>query len=150
MTEKPKSVASLMQNSVLASIGATLELHRRTLKAIQRVLPDFLAAHCQDCVVKPNRLIIYSDSPLFTSQLRFYVPQLQTRLASEQGLSFREIQIRNLLQSTSPKIRPTHINIPSPEVAELLRVNAQTDVESELSIALNKLSETLARKNRQS
>lgn len=138
-----KPVGDLLQNPALANIGSTLALHRRTLQAIRKALPDFLAVHCQDCVVKPDRLIIYCDSALFASQLRFYVPQLQQRLASEQALPFREIQVRNLITATRPSPKPRPATLPSPDIIAMLKANGEGDPASDLGSAWLKLSETL-------
>ncbi len=143
MSHIPKAVGDLLQNPALTHISKTLALHRRTLQAVRKVLPDFLAAHCQDCVVKPDRLILYCDSALFSSQLRFYVPQLQQRLAQEQKLSFRQIQVRNLLATTRPVTPPQPVTLPSAEVIAMLKANGEGEPASELGSAWLKLSETL-------
>lgn len=142
-----KSVASLLQSPALAAIGTTLALHRQVLQVVRQVLPDFLARHCLDCVVKPNCLILYTDTPLFSSQLRFYATHLRKRLASEEQLHFAEIQVRNRLESGRPALPKRQQPVPSAAVVDLLRAEAGTAPDSELGMALQQLSDTLARKN---
>ncbi|MGI9211045.1 MAG: DciA family protein [Methylococcaceae bacterium] len=145
--DRVRSVASLMRNPALAHIGATLALHQRVLKVVKSTLPEFLARHCLDCVVKPNRLVLYTDTPLFSSQLRFYTPQLQQDLEATYQLSFAEIQARNLLNSAHPTLPPRRWTLPSAEVVRLLRDHAALEPDSELGVALNRLANSLAEKN---
>ncbi len=142
-----KPLASLLQGPALAAIETTLARHRQVLQIVRQALPDFLARHCLDCVVKPNSLILYTDTPLFSSQLRFYATHLRQRLASEAQLHFAGIQVRNRLESGRPARPKREPPAPSSAVVDLLRAQAETDPDSELGIAFRRLSDTLARKN---
>lgn len=144
----PEPLTHLLEQPGLAAIHATLALHRRILKAVRAALPGVLAGHCQDCVVKPNRLILYLDSPLYSAQLRFHVPQLQQRLDREQGVYFREIQVRNLIPLIPRAPTKPKPGLPSPAVAEWLQAAASGDEADELACALRKLARTIADKHK--
>lgn len=143
-----RSVANMMQNPALAHIASTLALHQRVLKVVKSALPEFLARHCLDCVVKPDRLILYTDTPLFTTQLRFYIPRLQQDLEAAHQLKFADIQVKNLLDSAHRAPPTRRWTLPSTDVVQLLRDHAAMEPDSELSVALNRLASSLADKNR--
>ena len=145
--QNPESLPHLLHHPALAGIHTTLALHRRVLKAVRAVLPPLLARHCQDCVVKPERLILYMDSPLYTTQLRFHVRRLQQRLDGDEGLYFRDIQVRNLMPLTARAVAKPKTVVPSPAVAALLQGSAAGDDSDALAHALRKLAGTIARKN---
>jgi hypothetical protein len=143
MSDKPEPVASLLRGSAISSVTAQLDLHRQVLGAVRQALPDFLAAHCLDCVVKGERLIVYAGSPAWTSQLRFYGPQLLPRLEQATGRRFTEIQVRNLLPASSVPPKQSSFVPPSEGVGVLLRESAETAASEEIRKALLRLVRTL-------
>lgn len=151
MSDNPvKPVASLMQTPALARIGATLALHRRVLEFVRQALPAHLARHCLDCVVKADSLILYTDSPLFSSQLRFYTAQLRETLQVQHSMTLATIQVRNRCETGRPTAPRRFRVVPSTDVVNLLQSQAAVEPESELGTALGRLGETLSRLNRTS
>jgi len=143
MTHQPEAVAGLFQGAAIQAIRTRIAKHRRVLGAAKRALPGFLADHCVDCVVKPEQLILYVDSPAWASQIRFYALHLLTRLEQSTGHRFNDLQIRNALPTgTKPLGKPASVSAPA-FVAELLKSSASSTTSREIKEALLRLSETV-------
>jgi hypothetical protein len=144
MSGKPESFKNLLRNSTLQSVQAQLEIHRQTLATVRRILPEFLGAQCVDCVVKGDRIILYTGSSAWTTQLRFYGPQLLSRLNSMSGQRFMEIQFRNRLPfSFESSRKPNPPTLPPQSVSDSLRESANNSSSQEIKEALLKLSKTI-------
>jgi hypothetical protein len=141
VSDRPKSVQALLGGAALATIRAELAEQARLLGAVRECLPDFLGAHCFYCVAKGERLIIYVDSAAWSSQLRFYGPDLLDRLEQSIGYRFKEVQVRNLLSVTGASAAPSKPRLtPSAEkTIEVLRQSAE-NAPQELKEALQRLS----------
>lgn len=140
---QPESVAGLFQGAALRSIRSQIEKHRQVLDAAKKALPKFLADHCADCVIKPDRLVLYADSPAWAAQIRFYAPPLLSKVQQSTGYRFQDLVIRNALPvATKPRHKPASISSPG-FVAELLKDSALSASSGELKEALLRLSETV-------
>lgn len=126
MAAKPEPVQRFVTGDVLSSLGAQLAEQQQLLRFVQSNLPTFLAPHCRHCVQSGERLLIYADNPAFASQLRFYGPNLLTRLEQATGRRLRECQVRNLLSVIAmPKGKPSSpIRRPKPKVVNTIRYSA--------------------------
>ncbi|HYE35835.1 DciA family protein [Methylocaldum sp.] len=143
MARQPESVAGLLRGSAIQAISAQIERHRRVLSAARKALPGFLADHCVDCVIKPDQLILYVDSPAWASQIRFYALHLLPRIEQSTGHRFRNLQIRNVLPAViEPLDKPLFVTPPG-FVAELLKSSASSTSSGELKEALLRLSQTV-------
>lgn len=80
-----------------------LEEHRCALRITKRVLPAFLSEQCLDCVTRANKVILFTGSAAWASQLRFYGPAVLNALNAVYGERFESLQ--------------THIYMPREAVA---------------------------------
>jgi hypothetical protein len=147
MSQKPPAFkASLsFQNRTIAYLYSQIELQQRLLKRIQAVLPDALATQVRYCLIRDKKLLVYTDSAVWASQLRFYNSVI---LAAVMPLTRTavEVQIRIIKGQTGIIAAfKRRANIPSVEKIELIRNNSRTVPDDQLSVALLKLSTTLQR-----
>ncbi len=116
------------------------------LDRIRGVLPPPLSRHVFHCVKNDKKLLIYTDSAAWASQIRFYNNDLLTAIASTDEPAAESLQIRILADRFDPEkksIEKPHV--PSPENILLIRNHSENIADEELKRALQKLSATLAR-----
>ena len=129
-------------NRTTVSIITRVDLHRKILAVIRAVLPESLANHALYCVLENRKLLIYSQSAAWASQLRFYSPAMLAAVNAKTDVSVELIQVRILQQHpvqliTEPK------KIPAPETIESIQDRLISLPESKLKQSLLSLSETL-------
>ena len=138
-----RTTRQLFSGAVLRAVVEQVEQHGMILRYVREALPIALAEHCKDCLTDGGRLVIFTDSPAWASQLRFYAPAIRTRLKTACGGDFREIQVRNLRPETqSDRSRP--MRAPSREIAHLIHASGLGS-SGQLGDALLRLGVTMAR-----
>ncbi|MSP27521.1 MAG: DUF721 domain-containing protein [Methylococcales bacterium] len=130
------------QNQTMAYFHGQIGQQKRLLHAIQKLLPFDLADHIHCCLIKGNQLLVYTDSPVWASQLRFYNAAM---LASTAPL-VATVQIKVITQQVG---FVTHSDrkaqLPCAEKIEMLQKDSRNIADEPLQAALLKLSATLAR-----
>ena len=130
----------------MAYFYSQIEQQRRILQRIQAVLPDALAKQARHCLIKDKKLLVYTDSAAWASQLRFYNSAILAAIAPLTGTSVKTMQIKiitgrtGLITGIKRKAK-----LPSVEKIELIRSHSLTVGDQQLSSALLKLSATLKR-----
>jgi hypothetical protein len=112
------------------------------LGRVRPLLPPALAAHCVAALVKGERLVLFADSPVWSSRLRFCGGEVAAALLS-QGL-FRsppKVEIRIHLAPSQPVAdpagrRPARL---SARTARLLDETAAAVADPDLAAALRRL-----------
>jgi len=56
----------------MAYFYSQIEQQQRILQCIRAVLPETLAKQVRHCLIRDKKLLIYTDSAAWASQLRFY------------------------------------------------------------------------------
>jgi len=143
-TSVTRTTHQLLSSSILCGLVKKAEQHGIILKHVREALPIALADHCKDCLADGGRLVIFTDSPAWASQLRFYAPVILARLRTAYGDDFREMQVRNL-RLEAPADRPKPIRTPAPEIAHLIQASGQSTSSGQLRDALLRLGATMAR-----
>jgi hypothetical protein len=140
-------IAELLQtDSALGRLNARRHELDALLARVRRLLPPTLAPHCVATVAKAERLVLFADSPAWSSRLRFFSSELATALCG-QGL-FRappRVEIRVHLPATlpgrdaagTPPRAPLQL---SAGTASLLAQTAASLEDPELAAALRRLS----------
>ncbi len=145
MSRRPESPnALLIQSSGFRALLVQVEKHERLLRIARAALPSVLGEHCKACLSKEGRIVIFADSPAWATQLRFFGPAILASLRSCDGENFREVQVRNLTRETIPD-ESRSMNLPSPEVARMVRMSAIDAPTDELRAALMRLGATIER-----
>ena len=141
-----KSVLNYDQK-IMTRYKYQLAIHAKILQLIQQALPSELARHVLYCTVSDKKISLYTDSAVWTSQLRFYQQAiLQAATNSQQG-SFEIFQAKII-----PPIKETVVKnktiTPSKESIDQLLNQAEHQADDELKNALLKLGNTLKKRRR--
>ena len=145
---KPASFKRALKfsNRSFDQLDCIIRQQKELLQSIRKVLPGDLAKHVHHSLLSGNKLLIYTDSAAWATQLRFYQQKL---IAAAQALSKNSaanVQIKILTQQTGPSLQQAEAAIiPSTERREAIRSLCRTDPDSELAHALLNLVDTLER-----
>ena len=143
----PTFKASLsFKNRTMAYFYSQIEQQYRFVQRIQTVLPGGLAKQVRHCLIRDKKLLIYTDSAAWASQLRFYNSAILAAIVPVTRTPVEIMQIKIIAGQTGIILRPKRkAKIPSVEKIELIRGHSLTVSDNQLRLALLKLSTTLAR-----
>ena len=133
-------------NRTMVYLHSQIEQQQRILKQIKAVLPDNLAKQTKHCLIKDHNLLVYTDSAIWASQLRFYNSAILASIKTLVKSPINNLQIKIITRPsglTETAIRKA--NLPSLEGIDLIRKNSLCISDDKLSAALLKLSATLKR-----
>ncbi|HEY8158875.1 MAG TPA: DciA family protein [Methylobacter sp.] len=160
MTKKLTSFKAALSfpNGTIAYYCSQIEQQKQVLQRIHEVLPIAIAEHALHCVVNGRKLLIYTDTAAWASQLRFYNRAILAAIApvTRESVSIMQIKVRAETPSTGRRqeaedddlqTRPLgkKPNIPSPEKIAFIHSHSLTVSDEQLKTALLKLSATLAK-----
>jgi len=148
MPQKPPSFkASLsFKNRTMAYFYSQIEQQRRISQCIQAVLPEALAKQVRHCLIRDKKLLIYTDSAAWASQLRFYNSAILAAIESLTRSPVEILQIKIIGGQTGLILGPKRkAKLPSVEKIESIRNDSLTVSDDQLRLALLKLSTTLER-----
>ena len=148
MSQKPPSfkVSLSFQNRTMAYFYSQIEQQQRILQCIQAVLPEALAKQTRHCLIRDKKLLIYTDSAAWASQLRFYNSAVLEAIVPLTRAPVESMQIKIIAGRTGLILRSERkAIIPSAEKIELIRNHSLTVSDNQLRLALLKLSATLER-----
>ncbi|MCK5120840.1 MAG: DUF721 domain-containing protein [Methylococcales bacterium] len=128
------------KGSVLANYRLQIERQNRLLNTIKSALPDRLSSHALSCVVSEKKVSLYTDSAIWSSQLRFYhQTMLQALHSSNQG-HFESIQIKVMPKAIEIERKNDQLKIiPSTESIDNILDQAENQPDEELKNALLRL-----------
>ena len=101
----------LRRNDMIARYLTAIERDARLLREIRSALPQPLDEHCLHASLDAGALTLLTDSPVWSSRLRFFVPDLERALAPRHGsiASCRvRIQPPAVVPSPAPGAPPKH------------------------------------------
>lgn len=134
------------QSRAIANFYSRIEQQHRVLEEIRAVLPDDLKCHAQHCVISNKKLLVYTDSATWASQLRFYKQAILAAIAPVTKETVELMQLKLLTkQPTTDVQKGRKANLPSPEKIKLIRNHGLMMSDERLKQALLKLSATLER-----
>jgi hypothetical protein len=156
MTSKftPFKAALSFPNGTIAYYCSQIERQKQVLQRIHAVLPKSIAEHALHCVVNGKKLLIYTDTAAWASQLRFYNRAILEAIApvTREPVSIMQIKVRaeispaghkaedRAFQAMPPGRKP---NIPSAEKIAFIHSHSLTVSDERLKSALLRLSATL-------
>jgi hypothetical protein len=147
MTKKPDDFKSALSYSsrTIAHLYSRIEQQKLVLQRIHQVLPLAIAEHTLHCVVNGKKLLIYTDTAAWASQLRFYNLAILDAIApvTKETVSIVQIKtgVKTLLATPSRRMP----NIPSAKNIDFIRDHSMTVADEQLKEALLKLSSTLTK-----
>lgn len=130
-------------NRTLASLQVQVDRQKKLLKIIRTVLPEPLAHHLQSCAVQDKKLLLYTESAAWASQLRFYSRAIAEVTRSKLGEDIQVTKVRIAVLAKAPDYEPPAPKIPSLANIGLIRESIKNTADSPLKTALLQLSRTL-------
>lgn len=130
-------------NRVSVVLLKQLEKHQKILALVQTTLPVTLAMHTKDCVIKGRKLVIFTTSAAWASQLRFYSSALLTKINSYSTETIELIQFKIHQPEGHPQVvnKPRKkAQIPSSGNISLIYKNIIDSPDSKLKESLIKLN----------
>jgi hypothetical protein len=148
MTKKITSFKAplLFQNYTIAHYYSLIEQQKKHLALIHDVLPSAIADHALHCVVHGKKLVIYTDTAAWASQLRFYNNAILAAVAPviREPVSIMQIKILIDALATNPLPNRKPI-IPSAEKIAFIHNHSLTVEDEQLKLSLLRLAATLAK-----
>lgn len=130
------------EKTIIPGYQAQVKIQYELLTIIQSALPEHLCPHALHCVMAERKILLYTDSAIWSSQLRFYhQPILQKLKASDYGI-FEEVKIK-IIPKESVREQKKYLPSLSPENVELIFKQAENQVDKVLKKSLLKLGKTL-------
>lgn len=147
MAKKTSSFKAALSfpNRNIAHFYSLIEQQKQLLQRIHGILPTEIAKHVLHCVVNGKKLLIYTDTAAWASQLRFYNSAILAAIApaTRESVSIMQVKVMaETLRATPTQRKP---NIPSAEKIEFIRNHSLSVSDEHLKQALLKLSATLAK-----
>ncbi|MCB2263608.1 MAG: DUF721 domain-containing protein [Candidatus Thiosymbion ectosymbiont of Robbea hypermnestra] len=125
---------------------AAIERQRRLLREVRATLPAPLDEHCLHASLEAGALTLLTDSPVWSSRLRFFAPEIERRLAPRYGaIGTCRIRIRPqvaLPSSTAPGKDATS-RLSATTAQHLLEAAAGIE-DTQIAAALRRLAKTHA------
>ncbi len=130
-------------NRAIASLMLQVDRQKKILGIVRSVLPEPLAKQVKCCLVKDRKLLLYTESAAWASQLRFYSQALEEMTRSKCGETVEATKVRITHSIKAPDSEPLEPKIPSLENIGLIRENVENASDSPLKASLLKLGKTL-------
>lgn len=142
----PLSYQNRMFGYYLNQIGQQQQL----LQHIRQRLPEHMAKHARHCLVSKNTLMVYTDSAVWASQLRFYRQTLLADIATLSNGAVQNLQIKVMTETFGATARVRHkTNIPSLATIEMMAQQSASITDQPLQQALQRLNATLKRRTKE-
>jgi len=136
----------LRRSEQIADVLAAIERNARLLRAVRDALPPPLDTHCHHASCEAGVMTLITDSPVWSTRLRFFAPELARTLASRYGpISTWRFHVR---PEASPLPRGAHPPHLSARSARHLIEAAGAIQDSRLALALYRLAQAGARAGR--
>lgn len=123
---------------------------QQLLQSVRQALPIHMAEHALHCVLSDARLLIYTNSAVWASQIRFYQEDILNKLQAAAQLKISRIQVKVMQEFVELRSnRPTRL--PSPSTAYAMLKQIDENSQDELDLAMGNLAHALLKRlNRKS
>lgn len=116
----------------------------QVLRLVRNVLPTKLGSHASYCVLNDKKIVLYTDSATWSSQLRFYHQTILSKL-HDTGFQHVEVLQIKVVPEQQTQVSKNKAKIPSQENIDLIRQQGLAQHDQELNAAFLRLSKTLSR-----
>lgn len=148
MTHSKKSVfksALDFDGRQMAICLAIIAEQNKLLTIVRTALPADLAKSVIHCVCSNQRLLLYTASASWASQLRFFHQSILKKLAETEYKNIQVVQVKVQPQTTVQKLFRSP-QLPSAENIRIMQEQVKNQEQGELTQALLRLSNTLEKR----
>lgn len=141
-SHKPVAIARLLSGTA-GGCAALLQQSQRLqqlTRTLQEHLPEPLNRHCTVAAIHDNSLVLLTDSPVWSSRLRFHAPALLRELERRHAIHLAKVLIRITPPEQVRPVAVSHKPQMSATTAGLLRQVAGTMNDPALGAALRRLA----------
>lgn len=131
------------QSSVLSGLLNQINEHGKILAQVKAVLPPNLSVHVIYASVINRRLLVYTESAVWASQLRFYNEVLRAAASGYCGKPVESMQIK-ILETKATKVL-AKAKIPSLSAIKTIESDARCISDARLKNSLQGLCSSLKR-----
>jgi len=135
------------EGKVLSDYKQQINMQSKLLASIRSYLPERLACHILYCAFSEQKVSLYTDSAIWSSQLRFYHQVILNTLLSSNLGSFQSLKIKVIPKSTTLEDKDNKI-YPSTENVNCILGAAEQQTDDLLKNALLNLGRTFQKKSR--
>jgi hypothetical protein len=146
MAFKPAPFKSALSfpNRSMDQLVVQIKQQKQILQTLRAVLPETLAQQLHHCLINGNKLLIYTSSAAWASQLRFYDKALLAAIAPLTNQSVIIVQTKLVIDQIGPNQADREpAMVPALEKLEAIRDFCRAGPDNELTAALLKLTKTL-------
>lgn len=118
---------------------------KQLLNRVRNSLPADIAEHAIHCVLSNTRLLVYTDSAVWASQIRFFNQEIVKSLPASGRQTIVSMQVKILLTPTSSTSRRTKC-LPSAKTIDGILGRVDDKSSDALDLALAKLGRTLRKR----
>ena len=129
-------------NRPLAICLEKIAHQQQLLQVVRQVLPTNMAEHALHCVMSGARLLIYTNSAVWASQIRFFQGDILNKLQAAAQLKITRIQVKVMQEIVRP-ISNRQARLPSQSTAYAMLKQMDQNSLDELDRALSNLVQTL-------
>ncbi len=130
------------EGKILENYKYQLHIQNEILKIIKSSIPFKLSHHVLYCVVSEKKVLVYTNSAAWSSQLRFYHQQMYQALLMSNYTTFETLKIKIIPPTIAPNNHNKPTIIPSAKHINLLREQAENQPDEALKKALLNLAKT--------
>ncbi|MEY4209667.1 MAG: hypothetical protein RLZ92_45 [Pseudomonadota bacterium] len=148
MTHSKKSVfksALDFDGRQMANCLAIIAEQNKLLSIVKFALPADIAKSVIHCVRSSNRLILYTESASWASQLRFFHRPILNKLAETEYKNIQTLQVK-IQPKTIEQKTGRRLLIPSAKNISMIQEQIKDQDQDELNKALLRLSNTLEKR----
>ena len=140
----PFKISLSYPNKVMTFYYQQINNQQQLLTAIKEVLPENLTNQARHCVIKEKKLIIYTDSASWASQLRFYENMILSAINQRTKTRIETMQTKLIKTTTQNRVLSIRKpRLPSTQKIKSLQVDSMAIEDMQLRSSLQKLSNTL-------
>jgi len=133
------------EGGALAKCLEQIAEQNHVLRIVRAALPASIAEHAEHCVISASRLIVYTDSSAWASQIRFFQQAILNKLQESGQQKIVKVHVK--LYSPLPEFKASPAaRLPSAETVQALLRQVDENSEDVLNRALAKLARTLSKR----
>jgi hypothetical protein len=144
-TTKPTKPVLECDNKTIKFMCGQIAQQKQVLRCVRAVLPSALAEQVQHCLIREPKLVVYTNSAAWASQLRFQQQAMLDAIVPL-NMAVTQVHIKVLTEPLGVIHEPTgQVSLPSLTTIANMRKDGLARPDDEVKQALLSLSATLER-----